>query len=144
MVPQRRDCQRKLKIGGISPSEGVKPVSLFLSSVICITRTRARREYSRLVPPHLTPAGSPVSTPSYGAAGAPFVTGYGANDDDDRCGGGDVAIEASDGVSDAAVIATDDVTQALGVKPRRQFGRAHEVAVHRQLAPLCVSSVEML
>jgi hypothetical protein len=73
------------------------------------------------------------------------TAGYGANDDDDRCGGGDVAIEASDGVSDAAVIATDDVTQVLGVKPRRQFGRAHEVAeLHRQLAPLCVSSVEML
>jgi hypothetical protein len=50
---------------------------LVLSSVICITRTQARGEYSRLVPPHLTPAGSPVSTPSYGAAGAPFVTGFG-------------------------------------------------------------------
>jgi hypothetical protein len=42
------------------PREGVKSVSLSLSSVIYITRTRAGGEYSRLVPPHLTPAGSPL------------------------------------------------------------------------------------
>src|SRR5215472_6730076 len=50
---------------------------------------------------------------------------------------GDEAVEPGDYPGDGAVISGDDVTQILGIEPRRQLGRADEIAEHyRELAAL--------
>jgi hypothetical protein len=50
---------------------------------------------------------------------------------------GDIAAEAGDGVGDGAMISADDLAQILGIEPRRERGRADQVAEHhRELTPL--------
>jgi hypothetical protein len=51
-------------------------VSLFLSSVICITPTQARGEYSRLVPPHLNPGRQPRPHPKLWRRRGTFCDGF--------------------------------------------------------------------
>jgi hypothetical protein len=44
------------------------------------------------------------------------------------------AIEPGDNLGDSAVIGGDDLAQILGIEPRRELGRADEIAEqHRQL-----------
>ena len=55
---------------------------------------------------------------------------------------GDKAVEAGDRVGDAAVVGADHLAQILGIKPRRQRGRADQIAEHhRDLAPLGIGGL---
>src|SRR5262249_20755675 len=54
---------------------------------------------------------------------------------------GDKTVEAGDGLSDRAVVSSDDFAQIFRVEARRQFGRADEIAEYdRQLAALGIGS----
>jgi hypothetical protein len=48
---------------------------------------------------------------------------------------GDKAVEAPDDIDHGAMVSGDDVAQILGIEPRRQFGRADEVAEHHRQLP---------
>jgi hypothetical protein len=48
---------------------------------------------------------------------------------------GDEAVEASDDTGDRAMIGADDLAQILGIEPRRQRGRADEIAEHHRELP---------
>jgi hypothetical protein len=50
---------------------------------------------------------------------------------------GDVPVPAPDDLGDRGLISADDLPQVFRIEPRRQLGRAHQVAEHhRQLPPL--------
>jgi hypothetical protein len=48
---------------------------------------------------------------------------------------GDEAIEPSDNLHDGAVISGDDLSQILGIEPRRQRHRADKIAEHHRELP---------
>ena len=48
---------------------------------------------------------------------------------------GDEAAESGDHFGDGAVIPGDDLAQILGIEPRREFGRANQIAEHHRKLP---------
>ena len=48
---------------------------------------------------------------------------------------GDKAVEAGDRLGDRAVVGADDLAQVLGVEPRRERGRADQIAEHHRELP---------
>jgi hypothetical protein len=48
---------------------------------------------------------------------------------------GDKSIHPDDDFSDSAMVSSDDLAQILGIEPRREFGRAGQVAEHHRQLP---------